>query len=174
MMALYDVYARLVAHVTKADWVISTTARLVFAAVLFGYFWHSGLTKFDGPFTPSDGAFAQIFPMAFEAAGYDATQLTLFHKAVALMGGWAELILPTLIVFGCMTRLAALGMIGFVLVQSLTDVFGHKVDPSTLGHWFDATADAAILDQRAFWIVVLMALVIKGGGPLALDRFARQ
>ena len=59
------------------DWLLPTLARLIFAAVLLGYFWASALTKFDGPFTPSVGAFAQIYPRAFEAAGYDAGQMGL-------------------------------------------------------------------------------------------------
>ncbi len=40
-----------------------------------------------------------------------------------------------------LTRLAALGMIGFVLVQSLTDSLGHKADA---GAWFDRASDAVI------------------------------
>jgi putative oxidoreductase len=152
------------------DWVLPTLARLVFAGVLFGYFWSSALTKLDAPFTPSLGAYAQIFPRAFEAVGYDASQLGLWHQLVVLMGAWAEFALPVLIVLGLLTRLAALGMIGFVLVQSLTDLWGHG---AAAGAWFDRAADAAILDQRAFWLLLLAALVLKGAGPLSADRLLR-
>ena len=151
--------------------VLTTLARFVFAAVLLMYFWNSGLTKLpDGIanlFSPSFNAFAQIFPKGAEAASYDVTQATAFQKLVILAGTWSEFVLPGLIVLGLFTRAAALGMIGFVTVQSLTDIFGHGGE---LGKWFDPTSDALILDQRAFWVFLLLYLVFKGGGPLALDR----
>jgi putative oxidoreductase len=148
-------------------WLLPTLARLVFAGVLVAYFWSSAATKLDGPFVPSIGAYSQIFPRIFEAAGYDASQLGLWHRLVALAGAYAEYVLPALIVLGLLTRLAALGMIGFILVQSLTDMFGHGV---ASGAWFDRASDAVILDQRAFWLFLLAALVLKGPGPLSADR----
>lgn len=152
------------------DWLLPTLARLIFAAVLLGYFWASALTKFDGPFAPSVGAFAQIYPRVSETVGYDAGKMSLFARLVVLAGGWAELALPALIVLGLLTRLAALGMIGFVTVQSLTDVIGHGADAATVGAWFDRASDAIILDQRALWVVLLTIPVLKGAGPLSLDR----
>ena len=152
------------------DWLLPTLARTAFAAVLLGYFWASAKTKFDAPFSPSVGAFAQIYPRAFEAVGYDAGQMGLFARFVVLAGGWAEFALPALIVLGLLTRLAALGMIGFVTMQSLTDVIGHGADAVTVGAWFDRASDALILDQRALWVVLMAILVLKGAGPLSLDR----
>jgi putative oxidoreductase len=61
-------------------------------------------------------------------------------------------------------------MIGFVVVQSLTDIIGHAASPATIGAWFDAASDALILDQRALWVFVLLTLVLKGAGPVSLDR----
>lgn len=145
-------------------------ARLVFAGVLLGYFWSSALTKFDDPFSPSAGAFAQIYPRAYEVAGYDASQLGTFAHLVVLAGGWAEFLLPALIVAGLLTRLSALGMMCFVAIQSLTDIFGHGVDAATAGRWFDRASDGLILDQRAFWFLTLAILLARGGGVLALDR----
>lgn len=173
LIALHD---RIFTPLERADWLLPTLARLVFAGVLLGYFWASGLTKLGdgltGIFQPSLGAYAQIFPRAMEAAGYDITQFGLWHKLVVLAGTWAEFILPLLIVLGLMTRLAALGMIGFVIVQTLTDLFGHGAlaHPETLGAWFDRVPDTPILDQRALWFVLLMVLVVKGAGALSLDR----
>lgn len=153
------------------DWLLPTAARLVFAAVLVAYFWTSAATKLDGLFTPSLGAYAQIFPKAFEAAGYDVAQMGLWHRLVVLAGAWAEFVLPALIVLGLFTRLAALGMVGFVLVQSLTDIQGHGAGPETVGAWFDPVADALILDQRAFWMLLFLVLILKGAGPISADRF---
>lgn len=158
------------------DALLPILARLVFAGVLLVYYWNSGLTKLgDGIFgflQPSAGAYVQIFPKAMEAAGYDTSQLTFFHWAVVTGGTIAEFLLPLLIVIGLFTRLAAIGMIGFVVVQSLTDLFGHGglAHDGTLGAWFDRMSDALILDQRAFWVLCLMILVLKGAGALSLDR----
>lgn len=151
--------------------VLTTLARFVFAAVLLMYFWNSGLTKIPDGLTnllsPSFNAFAQIYPKGAEAAGYDISQATSFQKLVILGGTWAEFILPALVVLGLFTRAAAFGMVGFVVVQSLTDIVGHGGET---GAWFDNLSDAVILDQRAFWVFLLLYLVFKGGGPLSLDR----
>lgn len=154
--------------------VLPTLARFVFAAVLLGYYWNSAMTKLgDGVFgflNLSSGAYVQMFPKAMEAAGYNPAALGLGYKLIALAGTWAEFLLPLLIVIGLFTRLAAVGMIGFVTVQSLTDIHGHGADAETVGAWFDRVADAHILDQRAFWVFVLLYLVFRGAGPVSVDR----
>jgi putative oxidoreductase len=154
--------------------VLPTLARLCFAAVLFFYFWASAQTKLGpgllGFLHPSDGAYVQIFPKAMEAVGYDASQLSLFHWAVAVAGILAEITLPALILAGLFTRLAALGMLGFILVQSLTDIWGHGVLGDDLGRWFDAASGSLILDQRGLWAFLLIALFFTGAGPISLDR----
>ncbi len=173
MLALYTAAT---SRLSRADWLLTTLARLVFAGTLLMYFWASGLTKLGdgvfGLFKPSVGAYAQVFPRAMEAVVYDTSQLTMYHWAVVVAGTWAEFILPALIVLGLLTRFAALGMIGFVVVQSVTDLVGHGglEQPATLGAWFDRIPDSAILDQRAFWIYLLIVLVVKGAGPLSVDR----
>lgn len=158
--------------------VLPTLARASFAAVLLFYFWSSALTKLGpGPLgflSPSDGAYIQVFPRAFEAAGYDVSQMSSFHYLVVLAGTLAELVLPLLITLGLFTRLAALGMIGFVVVQSLTDVVGHGVGGDDLGRWFDAASGALILDQRLLWVMLLAVLVAQGAGPLSLDRLLKR
>ncbi|WP_390910565.1 DoxX family membrane protein [Pseudosulfitobacter sp. SM2401] len=162
------------ARIERADWLLPTLARLVFAATLLMYFWISGLTKlgegWTGIFFLSDSAYIQMFPKAVEALGYDTAQLSIGHRMIALVGTWAEFILPLFIVLGVLTRLSALGMIGFIAVQSVVDVLGHGVAAKDIGTWFDRTSGALILDQRAFWILLLLILVIKGAGPLSFDR----
>ncbi len=180
MRGFLSIYRRLVAAVDRMDdWLLPTAARLVFAAVLLAYFWASALTKLgDGIFTPSVGAYAQIFPRMLEAAGYDASQLGLWPRLIVLAGTWGEFVLPALIVLGLFTRLAAVGMVGFVAMQSVTDIYGHLAGPETIGAWFDRASDAVILDQRAFWVLLFVVLIVKGAGPLSADwalrrRFAR-
>ncbi len=178
MTRIIDLYTSLTQRLEGLDWLVPTLARVIFLTVLFYYFWQSGVSKiafdqgFSGLFTPTDSAFAQIFPTAAEAAFYDVSKMTFFQRLVALAGGWAELALPLLIVTGLLTRLAALGMIGFVIVQSVTDIVGHGVSIGAAANdtWFDRYSDGLILDQRAFWVFVLLVLVIRGAGPFSLDR----
>ena len=155
--------------------VMTTLARFIFAATLLVYYWNSGATKLGdgvlGFLFPSDGAYIQIFPKTVEAAGYDFSALRAFHWVVVVAGTWAEFLLPLAIVLGLFTRLAALGMIGFIVVQSWVDLFGHGgIAQGTLGAWFDRMPDSIVLDQRAFWVFVLLYLVFRGGGPLSVDR----
>ncbi|MBL4813813.1 MAG: DoxX family protein [Rhodobacteraceae bacterium] len=177
-MSLLDRIATALERISSP--VLSTLSRLVFAGVLVAYYWKSGITKLGdglfGLFTPSSGGYVQIFPKAMEASGYDTSQLGIFHWAVVVGGTAAEFILPALIVLGLLTRLSALGMIGFIIMQSLTDIIGHGADATTIGAWFDRFSGSLILDQRAFWVLGLLILVLKGPGPLSLDRllFRRQ
>ena len=176
MTALSRLHASIFDPLDRNDWILPTLARFLFAAVLAVYFWVSGLTKLGegalGIFQPSLGAYAQIFPKAMEAAGYDITQLTTYHWAVVTLGTLAEFVLPVLIIVGLFTRLASLGMIGFIIVQSLTDLNGHNKwgDGLVMGQWFDAPSNSLIMDQRALWVFLLILLVVKGAGPLSFDR----
>ena len=180
MNRLIALHNGVASRLDRLDWLLPTVARFLFAAVLAGYFWKSALTKVGdglfGLFTPSVGAYAQIFPKAIEAVGYDASQLSLFHWAVVVAGTVAEFILPALIIVGLLSRLAALGMIGFVVVQTLTDLYGHHLidDPKSIGAWFDRFPDSLILDQRSFWMFLFLVILIKGAGPLSLDRILKR
>lgn len=180
MHALVTIHNAIFDLVEKAGtWVLPLAARFVFAATLLLYYWNSGLTKLGdgilGLFSPSIGAYSQIFPKQLEAVGYDVSQFGFFHQLVVLAGTYAEFILPLLIILGLFTRLSSLGMIGFIVVQSLTDVIGHgATDAKTLGALFDRFPDSVIMDQRLFWIFVLSVLVIKGAGALSVDRVLQR
>ncbi len=175
MNALISLHNGLFRQVEKlSPFLLPTLARLVFAAVLLMYYWNSAMTKIGSGilgFVSLDfGAYAQMFPKQFEAVGYDPSALGFSYKLIAILGTWAEFILPLLIVIGLFTRLASIGMIGFITVQSVVDITGHSADAATIGTWFDRIPDAHILDQRAFWMFILLYLVLRGGGPLAVDR----
>ncbi|KMW56280.1 hypothetical protein AIOL_001232 [Candidatus Rhodobacter oscarellae] len=153
---------------------LPTLARLAFVATLFGYYWQSAGTKvwdrrgnegiFDF-FTLESGVYAQMFPKAFEAVTYDPSQLGFIYKLVAFAGTYAEWLLPLLILIGLFTRLAALGMIGFIAVQTWVDTTGHGAE---LGALFDGRY--ALIDERVLWVFLMAYLVFRGAGPLSLDR----
>lgn len=157
-------------------------ARLTFASVLLFYFWNSALTKVimrgqaDGPLdylTVHGNALAQIAPKTFEAAGYDASAMSPLVWAVAYAGTYAEFALPLLIVIGLFTRLASLGMLGFIAVMTWVDITGHDADAATIGATFDRVQDSAILDQRLLWAFPLIYLVVRGAGAFSVDGVLR-
>ncbi|RAI00796.1 hypothetical protein DLJ53_16270 [Acuticoccus sediminis] len=154
-------------------WFLGTLGRVIFAGVFLVYFLNSAATKLGsgvmGLFTLSDGAFVQILPKTFEAAGYDRSGLSALDVVIVYAGTYAEIVLPILIVAGLFTRLAALGMIGFVAVMTYVDIVGHGVDAATIGSWFDNVANSAIADQRSLWAYLLVTLVLTGPGPISLD-----
>ena len=175
MTAITNLYNSIMGMVLRAlgDWFLPTFARFSFAAVLLAYYWKSATGKlgdgFLGIFSPSGNAYAQIFPEKADKVFYDPAAFSWFEWLVALAGTWAEFILPFLIVVGLFTRLASIGMIGFVIVQSVVDITAHGTE---WGGWFwwHTNPDSVILDQRLLWFVVLAILIVKGAGPLSLDR----
>ncbi|WP_170603833.1 DoxX family membrane protein [Ruegeria arenilitoris] len=170
MNALISSYNNSMEKVDLASgWLTPTLARLVFISVLLVYYWNSAMLKIDGSiFSPSAGAFGQIFPKAAEAVLYDVTQMTFFQRIVIFFGTVAEFVLPALLLVGLLTRLAALGMIGFVWVQTLVDVNGHGVK---LGGLFDNAV--TLMDQRVMWTFLFLVIAINGAGPISLDRVLR-
>lgn len=154
---------------------LPTFARFTLTATLLVFFWRSALTKmgdgFNGLWTPSLDAYVQVLPWRMEAVGYDPDALGWIEHLIVLFGMWAEILLPLLIAVGLFTRLSALGMTGFVTVMSLVDHFGHGV---ALGNWFDGAPDAVLLDQRLFWILALVLLMLLGGGRLSVDRLLER
>ncbi len=149
-------------------------ARFSFAATLFMFFWRSAQTKLgeglSGFWTPSLGAYAQVFPKKFEAAGYDVSAMSGFDQLIVVAGTWGEFALPVLIVLGLLTRLASLGMLAFLAVMTIVDITGHGV---VTGAWFDGDPQGLIADQRLYWVMALVVLVCHGGGRLSLDHLLR-
>jgi putative oxidoreductase len=173
---LVDLHDRFFRRLEAAldGWFIGLFARFAFAGVLLVYFWNAALTKLGsglfGIVQLSPGAYMQIMPGAMEAAGYDPSALAIHHHLIVYAGTYAEFILPGLVVLGLFTRLASIGMIVFVAVQSYVDIAFHGADEKTIGALFDRFPDSAIVDQRTLWLVPLVYLVVKGAGAVSLDH----
>ena len=163
-------------------WLLGLLARFLFAGVLLVYYLNAASLKVGdglfGFFQLSPGAYIQIlgFP-ALDAAGGDPTALSFMQKLIVFAGTYAEFILPILVVIGLFSRLAALGMIGFIAVQSYVDVTLHGLDEKSVGALFDRFPDAIIADQRMLWLFPLAYVVLRGPGLVSVDallgRFAR-
>jgi len=162
-----------------ATWLPGLLARFAFAAVLLVYYLNSARTKLgdglSGFFQIQDNAYFQIVPKVVEEYGYDASQVPFFpYDIIVAAGTYVEFILPILIVVGLFTRLSALGLIGFTLVQSYVDITAHGVDDKTVGAWFDNLSGSVIMDQRTLWVFLLLMLVLRGAGSLSLDTVLRR
>lgn len=155
-------------------WFLGLASRFVFLAVLYFYFLSSARTKvgegLGGFFRVSDGAYYQIvLPQVLAAGGDPSAVPFLPWGLIVWLGTYAEFLLPLLIVVGLFTRIAALGMILFVLVQSYVDITVHEVGTETAGAWFDRFSGALVWDQRTLWVLLLLYLVVKGAGRVSLD-----
>lgn len=160
-------------------WFLGLAARFVFAAVLWLYFLNSARTKVGdgvlGFFSISDNAYYQIALPAVDAAGGDVSQVAFVPWGLmVVMGTYGEFILPLLVVLGLFARIAALGMIAFIGVQTLVDVTVHQVGPETIGALFDRFPDGVIMDQRLLWVFPLVYVALKGAGAVSLDRLAAK
>ena len=157
-----------------AGWFNGFAARFAFASLLLLYYVNSGWNKLgDGVFgflNPSPGAYGVILPPVFEAYGADVDAIPFYWDFVVLLGTWMEILLPILIVIGLFGRLAALGMIGFIVVQSVVDIAFHGLSGKFVGSMFDRFPDAIIFDQRMLWVFVLLIIVANGPGRLSLDH----
>ena len=158
-----------------AGWFNGFAARFAFASLLLFYYLNSGWNKLgDGLFGflhPTVGAYAAILPQVMEQYGFEPAAIPFFPwHVIVLLGTWTEILLPLLIVAGLFSRIAAAGMIVFIVVQSYVDVMFHGLEEKYIGAMFDRLPDAIIYDQRMLWVFVLLMIVVNGPGKLSLDH----
>ncbi|MBL4890631.1 MAG: DoxX family protein [Rhizobiaceae bacterium] len=156
-------------------WLLGLAARFVFAAVVYVYYLNSALTKVNegvlGFFQIRFGAYIQILSEGvLSGYGFDAANVPFFPQyLLVFFGTYGEFLLPLLVVIGLFTRLASIGMIGFILVQSYVDIAFHGAGDETIGAWFDRDSASLIMDQRTLWVFLLLVLIIKGAGAVSAD-----
>jgi putative oxidoreductase len=113
-------------------------------------FFKSGLTKWDGFLTLSNGArylFTQEFSLHIFGNQYPYPAPIL----MATLSGIGEIVLPILLVLGLGTRFAAIGILLMTAVIQLTVPEGWA-------------------NFHLPWAAMALTLAVYGGGPLALDR----
>ncbi|QKV20361.1 DoxX family protein [Oricola thermophila] len=157
-----------------SGWFNGFAARFAFASLLLLYYLNSGWNKLgDGVFgflKPSVGAYASILPPVFEDHGADVDAIPFYWDFVVILGTMAEIALPLLIVLGLFSRIAALGMIAFIAVQSYVDIAFHGLSGKYVGAMFDRFPDSIIFDQRMMWVFLMLMIVANGPGRLSLDH----
>lgn len=148
MTRLLDLYDRAVAQLSAR---LPESLMLLFMrVVLAGVFWRSGQTKIaEGTwFTISDNAYA-----LFET---DYSGVPLPSHLAAVMATVSEHLFPVLLVFGLLTRFAALALLGMTMVIQIF------VYPDA---WWT---------EHSLWVAMQLALIVRGAGIFSLDTlFAR-
>lgn len=113
-------------------------------------FFNSGLTKWDGFLTLSNGArylFTQEFSLHILGNQYPYPAPIL----MATLAGIGEIVLPILLVVGFGTRFAALGILAMTAIIQLTIPEGWA-------------------NFHLPWAAMALTLVVYGGGSIAVDR----
>lgn len=129
-------------------WPMSVTL-LVLRLTLALPFWKSGLTKWDGWFTISFGAKA-LFTDEYRLHLFGAEYPFPYPETMALASAVGEIALPLLLVFGFLTRYAALGILAMTAIIQLTYPDGWQ-------------------NFHLPWAAMALGLLTFGGGRIALD-----
>ena len=112
-------------------------------------FFRSGLTKWDGFLSVSPGT-QFLFANEFKLHIFGQAYAYPFPLLMAWGASIGEIILPILLVIGLFTRLSALGLLFMTIVIQLT-------------------IPAAWANFHLPWGAMALALVVYGGGRLAVD-----
>jgi putative oxidoreductase len=113
-------------------------------------FWRSGMSKWDGFLQLNDVAillFTSEFKLHLPGGPYDFPAPAVMAFLVAC----AEVLLPTFLVLGLATRLAALGLLAMTMVIQLTVPDGWPI--------------------HLTWAAMALGVITWGPGKLALDRW---
>lgn len=135
-------------------WLASIPASLPLLALRIALavpFYKSGLTKWDGFLTLSDGA-KFLFIDEFRLHIFGSQYPYPFPLAAATLSGIAEIVLPILLVLGLFTRFAALGLLAMTAVIQLTVPDGWA-------------------NFHLPWAAMAFTLVVFGPGKIALDPY---
>jgi len=133
-----------------AAWAPASLAQLALRFGLAVPFWRSGMSKWDGFLQLNDVAvllFTSEFKLHLPGGPYDFPAPGM----VAFVVACAEVLLPTLLVLGLATRLAALGLLMMTIVIQLTVLDGWPI--------------------HLTWAAMALGVITWGPGKWALDRW---
>ncbi|SCW89071.1 putative oxidoreductase [Rhizobium mongolense subsp. loessense] len=145
--------AALAAFITRAEGLLASVPHslplLALRLALAIPFFKSGLTKWDGFLTLSQGA-RYLFEQEFKLHIFGNEIAYPFPLAMATAAGIGELILPVLLILGLATRFAALGLLLMTAIIQLTIPDGWA-------------------NFHLPWAAMALALIVFGGGRIAID-----
>jgi putative oxidoreductase len=127
-----------------------SVAQLVLRLALAVPFWRSGINKWDGIFQLNDVAvllFSDEFQLHLPGGPYPYPAPAL----IAFIVGCAEILLPSLLVLGLSTRLAALALLVMTVMVQLTVPEGWPL--------------------HLTWAAMALAVVAWGPGRVSLDHW---
>lgn len=143
MTRLLDLYYRTVALVSAR---LPESLMLLFMRiVLAGVFWRSGQTKI------AEGSWFKISDSAYTLFETEYSGVPLPSHLAAVMATVSEHLFPVLLVFGLLTRFAALALLGMTLVIQIF------VYPD------------AFWTEHSLWMAMQFALIVRGAGLFSLD-----
>lgn len=131
------------------EWVVNLTMRLV----IFKVFWFSVQTKITGlTIGGQHFAFWNVTDSTFLLFDFEYGIPLIPSELAAYLGTFGEFFLALMILFGFMTRFAALGL----MVMTMTIQFFVYPDA-----WWSV---------HVYWALILLYLMRNGGGLLSVDR----
>lgn len=131
------------------EWVVNIAMRLV----IFKVFWFAVQTKIAGwTIAGQHFAFWSVTDNTFLLFDFEYGIPLIPTELATYMGTFGEFFLSLMILFGILTRLAALGLMVMTLVIQLF------VYPDA---WWTV---------HVYWVLPLLYLMKNGGGSLSLDR----
>lgn len=131
------------------EWVVNLTMRLV----IFKVFWFSVQTKITGlTIGGQHFAFWNVTDSTFLLFDFEYGIPLIPSELAAYLGTFGEFFLALMILFGFLTRFAALGL----MVMTMTIQFFVYPDA-----WWSV---------HVYWALILLYLMRNGGGLLSVDR----
>lgn len=131
--------------------IIALVARIAIGLV----FWRSAQTKIDGDtILGQKWQFFNVSDSTFTLFEYEYELPLIPSDIAAYMATYGEFLLGLTIIFGILTRLSALGLLGMTLVIQIF------VYPDA---W----------PTHIMWLVPLLYLIKNGGGKVSVDNLAR-
>ncbi len=138
---------------------VALALRLILARVFF----FDGQVRVDGPRVPlnvQDFSFSFVLPTQVKAEAVTAFMISypplpVSPALVAAVVGYAEFVLPLLLVLGLATRFAALSLLALTALFQLT------------------VAPGALWSAHIYWAAALLVLLSQGPGRISVDALIR-
>lgn len=143
MNALFVLYSRIVATLSS---LFAESIMLLFVRIsLAGIFWRSGRTKIE------EGSWLSVSDTAQFLFKEEYSNVPLPPALASYLATYAEHLFPALLVFGLLTRVSALALLGMTMIIQIF------VYPEA---WWSV---------HMIWVALALVLIVRGGGKFSAD-----